>query len=141
MTSFCVFENEMECRPWLLLSLQSHYTFMAGLSFLYAFSNLNKMDGASGAPTLEDAMIDIESSLAILEYLSGELFYWSFRTVGLCLTPSNRASPISFSLSGLYAIDLEDRYRRVQETERDARRPAVRAIPALSWWLASRNAH
>lgn len=43
---------------------------MAGLSFLYAFFNLYSMGGGLGVPSLDEAMIDIESCLAVLEYLS-----------------------------------------------------------------------
>jgi hypothetical protein len=42
---------------------------MAGLSFLYAFFNLS-MGGGAGVATLDEAMMDIESCLAVLEYLS-----------------------------------------------------------------------
>jgi hypothetical protein len=43
---------------------------MAGLSFLYAFFNLYSTGGGPGVPTLEEAMMDIESCMAVLEYLS-----------------------------------------------------------------------
>ena len=42
---------------------------MAGLSFLYAFFNLY---GTGETPTLEEAMMDIESCMGVLEYLSCE---------------------------------------------------------------------
>ncbi len=45
---------------------------MAGLSFLYAFFNLYSMGGGPGVPNLEEATMDIESCLAVLEYLSRE---------------------------------------------------------------------
>ena len=56
---------------------QSHFSFMAGLSFLYAFFNLYSV-GGRGVPNLEEAMSDIESCLAVLDYLtrkSNELIY------------------------------------------------------------------
>lgn len=52
---------------WLWMT--SHFTFMAGLSFLYAFFNLYSL-ADDGVPTLEEAMLDIESCLAVLEYLA-----------------------------------------------------------------------
>lgn len=48
---------------------------MAGLSFLYAFFNLYSMGGGAGVPTVEEAMMDIESCLAVLEYLSRKLLF------------------------------------------------------------------
>lgn len=56
---------------WLWMT--SHFSFMAGLSFLYAFFNLYLMGGGPGVPTLDEAMMDIESCLAVLEYLAREL--------------------------------------------------------------------
>jgi hypothetical protein len=53
---------------WLWMT--SHFSFMAGLSFLYAFFNLYSLGGGSGVPTLDEAMMDIESCLAVLEYLA-----------------------------------------------------------------------
>lgn len=53
---------------WLWMT--SHFSFMAGLSFLYAFFNLYSLGGGAGVPTLDEAMMDIESCLAVLEYLS-----------------------------------------------------------------------
>ncbi|WOO76832.1 Positive regulator of purine utilization [Vanrija pseudolonga] len=53
---------------WLWMT--SHFSFMAGLSFLYAFSNLYSLGGGAGVPTLDEAMMDIESCLAVLESLS-----------------------------------------------------------------------
>jgi hypothetical protein len=52
--------------------MQSHFTFMAGLSFLYAFFNLYSTGGGQGVPTVEEAMMDIESCMAVLEYLTRE---------------------------------------------------------------------
>lgn len=44
---------------------------MAGLSFLYAYLNLhNNAAGAEGIPTLEEAIGDVESCLATLEYMA-----------------------------------------------------------------------
>ena len=44
---------------------------MAGLSFLYAYLNLhNTAPGAEGIPSLEEAIGDIESCLAVLEYMA-----------------------------------------------------------------------
>lgn len=54
---------------WLWMT--SHFSFMAGLSFLYAFFNLYSL-GDAGVPTLDEAMLDIESCLAVLEYLARE---------------------------------------------------------------------
>lgn len=45
---------------------------MAGLSFLYAFFNLYSVGAGQGVPTLEEAMSDIESCLAVLAYLTRE---------------------------------------------------------------------
>jgi hypothetical protein len=45
---------------------------MAGLSFLYAFFNLYSMGAGPGTPSLEEAMMDIESCLGVLEYLARE---------------------------------------------------------------------
>ncbi len=45
---------------------------MAGLSYCYAFFNLYSMGGGLGVPSLDDAMQDIESCLAVLDYLSRE---------------------------------------------------------------------
>jgi len=56
---------------WLWMT--SHFSFMAGLSFLYAFFNLYSLGGGQGVPTLDEAMMDIESCLAVLEYLAREL--------------------------------------------------------------------
>lgn len=42
---------------------------MAGLSFLYAFFNLYSV-GGPGIPNMEEAMMDIESCLAVLDYLT-----------------------------------------------------------------------
>ena len=50
--------------------MQSHFSFMAGLSFLYAFYNLYSVGGGLGVPSLEEAMGDIDSCLAVLEYLT-----------------------------------------------------------------------
>lgn len=44
---------------------------MAGLSFLYAFFNLYSL-GAEGVPTVEEAMMDIDSCMSVLEYLTRE---------------------------------------------------------------------
>ncbi|KAK4685133.1 hypothetical protein P7C73_g5030, partial [Tremellales sp. Uapishka_1] len=54
---------------WLWMT--SHFSFMAGLSFLYAFFNLYSL-GGEGVPTMEEAMMDIESCLGVLEHLSRE---------------------------------------------------------------------
>ncbi|WVQ73386.1 hypothetical protein IAR50_002957 [Cryptococcus sp. DSM 104548] len=53
---------------WLWMT--SHFSFMAGLSFLYAFSNLYSLGGGEDVPTIEDAMITIESCLGVLEFLA-----------------------------------------------------------------------
>lgn len=53
---------------WLWMT--SHFSFMAGLSFLYAFFNLYSHGGGNNVPSLDEAMMDIESCLAVLEYLS-----------------------------------------------------------------------
>jgi hypothetical protein len=45
---------------------------MAGLSFLYAFFNLYSL-GVPGVPTVDEAMVDIDSCMAVLEYLTREL--------------------------------------------------------------------
>jgi hypothetical protein len=45
---------------------------MAGLSFLYAFFNLYSLGGGAGVPTTEEALMDVESCLAVLEYLARE---------------------------------------------------------------------
>ena len=45
---------------------------MAGVSFLYAFSNLYSMDDGEGVPTLEEAQLDLESCQAVLAYLARE---------------------------------------------------------------------
>jgi hypothetical protein len=45
---------------------------MAGLSFLYSFFNLYTTGGGQGVPTVEEAMMDIESCMAVLEYLTRE---------------------------------------------------------------------
>ena len=50
--------------------IKSHFTFMAGLSFLYSFFNLYTTGGGQGVPTVEEAMMDIESCMAVLEYLT-----------------------------------------------------------------------
>ncbi|WVN90538.1 uncharacterized protein L203_105775 [Cryptococcus depauperatus CBS 7841] len=50
--------------------MTSHFSFMAGLSFLYAFFNLYSMGGGQDVPTIEDAMAHIESCLGVLEFLS-----------------------------------------------------------------------
>lgn len=55
---------------WLWMT--SHFSFMAGLSFLYAFFNLYTL-GDEGVPTLDEAMLDVESCLAVLEYLSARV--------------------------------------------------------------------
>ncbi|ORY30548.1 fungal-specific transcription factor domain-domain-containing protein, partial [Naematelia encephala] len=52
---------------WLWMT--SHFSFMAGLSFLYAFFNLYRA-GAEGVPTLEEAMMDTDACLAVLDYLA-----------------------------------------------------------------------
>lgn len=44
---------------------------MAGLSFLYAFFNLYTL-GATGVPTVDEAMVDIDSCMGVLEYLTRE---------------------------------------------------------------------
>ena len=54
---------------------QSHFSFMAGLSFLYAFFNLYSV-GGPGVPNLEEAMMDIESCLAVLDYLTRKQMAW-----------------------------------------------------------------
>lgn len=44
---------------------------MAGLSFLYAYLNLhNTANGTEGIPSLDEAISDIESCLATLEYMA-----------------------------------------------------------------------
>ncbi|ODN93409.1 fungal specific transcription factor [Cryptococcus wingfieldii CBS 7118] len=53
---------------WLWMT--SHFSFMAGLSFLYAFSNLYSLGGGEDVPTIEDAMMTIESCLGVLEFLA-----------------------------------------------------------------------
>jgi hypothetical protein len=55
---------------WLWMT--SHFSFMAGLSFLYAFFNLYSLGGGAGVPTTEEALMDVESCLAVLEYLARE---------------------------------------------------------------------
>jgi hypothetical protein len=57
--------------------IQSHFTFMAGLSFLYAFFNLYNMGGGPGVPSIEEARMDIESCLAVLDYLAREFGFLS----------------------------------------------------------------
>ncbi|KLT45067.1 hypothetical protein CC85DRAFT_299937 [Cutaneotrichosporon oleaginosum] len=52
---------------WLWMT--SHFSFMAGLSYLYAFYNLYSL-GDGRVPTLDEAMVDIDSCLAVLEYLA-----------------------------------------------------------------------
>lgn len=49
---------------------QSHFSFMAGLSFLYAYFNLYSMGGGHDVPSIDDAMMDIESCLGVLEFLA-----------------------------------------------------------------------
>ena len=56
-----------------LTSPQSHFSFMAGVSFLYAFFNLYSMGGGPGVPSLAEAQMDIESCTAVLAYLAREL--------------------------------------------------------------------
>ncbi|KAK8858741.1 hypothetical protein IAR55_002970 [Kwoniella newhampshirensis] len=53
---------------WLWMT--SHFSFMAGLSFLYAYFNLYSMGGGRDVPSIDDAMMDIDSCLAVLEYLA-----------------------------------------------------------------------
>ncbi|WWC88553.1 uncharacterized protein L201_003464 [Kwoniella dendrophila CBS 6074] len=53
---------------WLWMT--SHFSFMAGLSFLYAYFNLYSMGGGSDIMTIEDAMMVIDSCLSVLEFLS-----------------------------------------------------------------------
>ncbi|BEJ12191.1 hypothetical protein CspHIS471_0206510 [Cutaneotrichosporon sp. HIS471] len=52
---------------WLWMT--SHFSFMAGLSYLYAFYNLYSL-GDGRVPSLDEAMIDVDSCLAVLEYLA-----------------------------------------------------------------------
>ncbi|WVQ65613.1 uncharacterized protein L199_003791 [Kwoniella botswanensis] len=53
---------------WLWMT--SHFSFMAGLSFLYAYFNLYSMGGGPDVPTIEDALMVIDSCLSVLEFLS-----------------------------------------------------------------------
>ncbi|WWD18636.1 hypothetical protein CI109_103089 [Kwoniella shandongensis] len=53
---------------WLWMT--SHFSFMAGLSFLYAYFNLYSMGGGRDVPSIDDAMMDIDSCLGVLEYLA-----------------------------------------------------------------------
>ncbi|ORX37235.1 fungal-specific transcription factor domain-domain-containing protein [Kockovaella imperatae] len=53
---------------WLWMT--SHYSFMAGISFLYAFFNLYSMGDGEGVPTLDEAQLDLESCQAVLAYLA-----------------------------------------------------------------------
>ncbi|WWC62772.1 uncharacterized protein I303_105369 [Kwoniella dejecticola CBS 10117] len=53
---------------WLWMT--SHFSFMAGLSFLYAYFNLYSMGGGSDIPSIEDALMVIDSCLGVLEFLS-----------------------------------------------------------------------
>ncbi|WVQ96491.1 hypothetical protein IAU59_003596 [Kwoniella sp. CBS 9459] len=53
---------------WLWMT--SHFSFMAGLSFLYAFFNLYSMGGGRDVPSIEDAMMVTESCLGVLEFLA-----------------------------------------------------------------------
>ncbi|OWZ73938.1 hypothetical protein AYX14_00664 [Cryptococcus neoformans] len=53
---------------WLWMT--SHFSFMAGLSFLYAYFNLYSMGGGHDVPSIDDAMMDIESCLGVLEFLA-----------------------------------------------------------------------
>ena len=52
---------------------QTHYSFMTGLSFLYALLNLGSMaEDAAEIPSMEEAMGDIDSCLSVLDFLSRE---------------------------------------------------------------------
>ncbi|WVR06484.1 hypothetical protein IAU60_003515 [Kwoniella sp. DSM 27419] len=53
---------------WLWMT--SHFSFMAGLSFLYAYFNLYSMGGGKDVPNIEDAMMVTESCLGVLEFLA-----------------------------------------------------------------------
>ncbi|WVW84848.1 hypothetical protein I302_106883 [Kwoniella bestiolae CBS 10118] len=53
---------------WLWMT--SHFSFMAGLSFLYAYFNLYSMGGGPDVPSIEDALMVIDSCLSVLEFLS-----------------------------------------------------------------------
>lgn len=47
---------------------------MAGLSFLYAYFNLYSMGGGHDVPSIDDAMMDIESCLGVLEFLARKFY-------------------------------------------------------------------
>ncbi|RXK40030.1 fungal specific transcription factor [Tremella mesenterica] len=55
---------------WLWMT--SHFSFLAGLSYLYAFFNLYSM-GETGCPSLDEATMDVESCLAVLEGLTSRV--------------------------------------------------------------------
>ena len=56
---------------------------MAGLSYLYAYFNLYSV-GGSNCPSMDDALVDIEACLGVLEFLSRKSF-WNGRTPVQCL--------------------------------------------------------
>ncbi|WRT67942.1 uncharacterized protein IL334_004916 [Kwoniella shivajii] len=53
---------------WLWMT--SHFSFMAGLSFLYAYFNLYSMGGGKDVPSIEDALMVIDSCLNVLDFLA-----------------------------------------------------------------------
>jgi hypothetical protein len=53
------------------LVLQSHYVFMAGITYLYGLWNINMLGDSTVAPSLMEAHLDIQACLSVLEALSG----------------------------------------------------------------------
>jgi hypothetical protein len=53
-------------------NLQSHYVFMAGITYLYGLWNMNMLGDSSLVPSLNDAQLDIQACLTTLAALSGE---------------------------------------------------------------------
>jgi hypothetical protein len=61
-------------RTWLTITPcapQSHYVFMAGITYLYGLWNINMLGDSTVAPSLMEAHLDIQACLSVLEALSG----------------------------------------------------------------------
>ena len=97
---------------------------MAGLSFLYAFFNLYSTGGGQGVPTVEEAMMDIESCMAVLEYLTRKLL--SHVNDQYKLTPTARVPSAGACHDTMQAVSsaILDQIQKLDPPPRDASAPS-----------------
>lgn len=102
-------------------SLQSHYVFMAGITYLYGLWNMNML--GDSPVTMMDAHLDVQACLGTLEALSGE-------------TNVYKLLPNSFKLN-MPPCSLRPLCSRLPVDIRDAQH----CYPTATFWRADRKWH